>query len=985
VDSATQRSRLRDDLRRQFRGNLFIDPAARSLYATDASLFQVDPLAVAVPIDADDLRVLVRYAYERSIPLTPRGGGTGLAGESLTHGIVVDLSVHFRGILETGDDWVRVQPGVVLNQLNAELAKRGRRFAPDPASGTSCTIGGMIATDASGGRAAQYGYTRDHILGLRVVWDDGSTGDLGRDTGRSAGDRTVEIVRGVQDLLSANAKVIAASRPRTPFNRCGYNLFDAPAAAAPDLVRILVGSEGTLGITTAAVLRTIPLPGGRAGAAFGFAAFEAAVHAGQVASPTRPTACEVLDRRLISLARVQTRDAGAAIPFDAEAVLLIEYERDSPGQAREELRALITRLQTLYGYELRVVPAYEPAELNELWAIRTTALPALYALGKGARPLAVVEDIGVHPADLPVFVERAHAVLKRFDVTASFLIHSATGQVHLRPILDPDSPADAAKLWPLAEDLHTLAISLGGTVSAQHGTGLARTPWVERQYGPLVPVFRAIKGVFDPRGILNPGKIVGPDPSRPAWPLRGTTPPKPTADSEAAKVPDLAPAARREQTPLLIWEADELPKVLAACNGCGACRTEDPGRRMCPTFHATHTEAAAPRAKVSLFRSLLESGAEDVPVEDIRAVADLCVNCKMCAHECPGRANIPKLMLEAKAANHATHGLRRSAWFLARIDGLASLASKFSLTVNFLLARSSVRWILEKVFGLSRRRTLPSLAFRSFMARARRRGLTKRPHGDTAVAYFVDTFANLFDPAVAEATVAVLRHNGVPVYVPARQRGCGAAALAQGDTDVARERLLYNIRRLADSARAGDTIVCSEPTASLFFRLDALGLSDDPDVKAVAERTVELTAYLWSLHEQGRLKTDFQPIDVSIGHHVPCHIKALGKGIWGPALLALIPDLKVNKIDVSCSGMAGTFGLNAKNLPVSLAAGRRMLDEFGRPEHQHGSSECSACRLQMQTTGKRALHPVQYLALAYGLTPSAADRLHRPFRGRVSA
>ena len=238
---------------------------------------------------------------------------------------------------------------------------------------------------------------------------------------------------------------------------------------------------------------------------------------------------------------------------------------------------------------------------------------------------------------------------------------------------------------------------------------------------------------------------------------------------------------------------------------------------------------------------------------------------------------------------------------------------------------------------------------------------------------------------MAEATVAVLWHNGVRVYVPSRQRGSGAAALTQGDTDIARERLLANVRRLADSARAGDTIVCSEPTASLFFRLDALGLSDDPDVKAVAERTVELTTFLWSLHEQDRLRTDFEPVEFSVGHHVPCHVKALEQGVRGPALLALIPGLRVNKIDVSCSGMAGTYGLNAKNLPLSLAAGRPMLDEFARPDHQYGSSECSACRLQMQEgTGKRALHPVQYLALAYGLTPSVTDRLRRPFRGRVS-
>jgi Fe-S oxidoreductase len=358
----------------------------------------------------------------------------------------------------------------------------------------------------------------------------------------------------------------------------------------------------------------------------------------------------------------------------------------------------------------------------------------------------------------------------------------------------------------------------------------------------------------------------------------------------------------------------------------------------------------------------------------------------MCASECPGGADIPKLMLEAKAAHHAAHGLKRSAWFLARLEGLVSLGSRFAPATNLLLGRPLARWTLEKAFGLTRKRTLPAFAFRSFLGRARRRGLTRRPEPGPAVAYFVDTFANAFDPSLAEAAVAVLKHNNVAVYVPPRQRGSGAPALCQGDTDVARERLSYNVRRLADAARAGDTIVCSEPTAALFFRLDALGLSDDPDVRLVADRTVELTSYLWTLHEAGRLRTDFQPLPVTVGHHVPCHVKALKAGVRGPSLLALIPELQVRTIDVSCSGMAGTYGLNARNLPTSLAAGRPMLDELARPRHLYGSSECSACRLQMQQgTGKRALHPVQYLALAYGLMPSLADRLRRPFAGRVSS
>jgi FAD/FMN-containing dehydrogenase/Fe-S oxidoreductase len=964
VDPAALRTRLREDLRREFRGELRVDPTALALYATDASLFQVEPLAVAVPRDEADLAILIRHAFDRSIPLVPRGAGTGIAGEALGPGIVVDLSVHFRTILEVGDDWIRVQPGVVLDSVNEELARSGRRFAPDPASGASCTIGGMIATDASGSRAAIHGYTRDHVCGLRVIWDDGTPADLG--PGSDPTERTRSIQAGVCSILETHADAIAATRPRTAFNRCGYRLYDIGPPDSPDVVRLLAGSEGTLAFISEASLRTIPVAGGRAAVVFGFDSFEAALHAGLLARELGPSACEVFDRRLVSVARTRATDA-ATIPFDTEAMLLVEFECDTPAAARDAVQRLVGWV----GESTFARPAFEEAAVRDLFAVRSAALPSLYAMSKGPRPLAIVEDMGVPPDQLLEFVAKAKVLLKRFDLAASSLIHAATGQVHLRPILDPADEGDFAKIWPLADELHGLAVDMGGTISAQHGTGLARTPWIERQYGALAPVFRELKSVFDPRGILNPGKIVGPDPSRPAWPLR-----KPVVVTEKAK----------SSKPLLIWGETEQTDAVAACNGCGACRTGTDSERMCPTFRATGMEAASPRAKANLVRAVLDGTPLAAGDDQVRRIADLCVNCKMCASECPGAADIPKLMLELKAANHAEHGLRRSAWFLARLEGLIALGSRFAPAANLLLGRPLARWGLEKVFGLTRRRTLPAFAFRPFLRQVSRRGLTRRPEGGPAVAYFVDTFANSFDPSLAQAAVAVLKHNDVPVYVPPRQRGSGAPALAQGDTDVARERLTCNIRRLADAARAGDTIVCSEPTAALFFRLDALGLSDDPDVKLVAERTVELTSYLWSLHQTGRLRTDFQPLPVTIGHHVPCHVKALKDGIHGPALLALIPELRVSTIDVSCSGMAGPYGLNASNLPVSLAAGRPMLDELARPKHLYGSSECSACRLQMQQgTGKRALHPVQYLALAYGLMPVLADRLRKPFAGRVSS
>jgi Fe-S oxidoreductase len=329
--------------------------------------------------------------------------------------------------------------------------------------------------------------------------------------------------------------------------------------------------------------------------------------------------------------------------------------------------------------------------------------------------------------------------------------------------------------------------------------------------------------------------------------------------------------------------------------------------------------------------------------------------------------------------------MSRHDWVLARAEDFAWLGSAFAPLVNGLLGNPVTRWLMEKFFGVSRLRRLPAFARRSFLRRARHRGWTRPPHSSRPrVAYFVDVFANYNDPTIAEATVAVLHHNGWEVYVPPGQIGCGMAPLSYGDVDAARETVQHNLRLLADLAREGFPILCSEPTAALMLRHDALDLCDDPDARLVAANTVEATAFLWDLHSQGRLRRDFTPLPFGVGHHVPCHVKALGGPPRGPALLSLIPELRVHTIDVSCSGMAGTFGLYAENRTPSLEAGRPMLQELARPRVLFGSTECSTCRLQMEDGGsKRTLHPVQYLALAYGLMPDLARRLAAPLGERV--
>ncbi len=996
--------RLRDDLKGLVRGEVLVDDLTRSLYATDASIFEVRPAGVVVPRDEDDVCALVRYAAEHEVPLVPRGAGTGVAGECLGGGLVVDLSRHLRAVVEVGDDTVRVQPGVTLRTVSAALAGVGRRFAPDP-SHPECTLGGMLATNASGARALRHGYTRDHVESLRVVLDTGEAVTAGRHPCLAppptttivaqASARLNDVITSLATLLQQNAGPIAAHRRRARFDRCGYLLHDVLTADHVDLARLLVGSEGTLGLFTEATLRTVPLPGGQSAVLLSFDRLDAALRAAQLAVATGPAACDLLDRRLIALAR----GSPVTLPPATEAVLLVEYEADGPAEARDAAHSLADRMQWRDRLAVRGFVGSEPEEVERIRGVREAALAGLYGLRGSARPVALIEDVAVPPELLPAYLDGVQRILQRHETTASFLVHAGAGQVQARPFLDLRRSEDVARLLALAEDVHGLALELGGTVSSQHGTGLARTPWVARQYGSLYPLLRQVKAIFDPRHLFNPGKIVAEPEGGRSWPLRtglgGAGDGEPHAEGE----PILShPALGRTASGLatfLRWPEEDPEAESQLCHGCGLCRTDAPGSRMCPIFRATHAEAAAPRAKANLLRHLLKDAADLRPLspDDVRAVADLCVNCKMCAHECPAHVNIPRLMLEAKAANVGRHGLDRHDWALARTERFARVGSALAPVVNFLLRSPAFRWVVEKLYGVSRRRRLPSFAAKSFLRRAVRRGWARPPsagraNGGPRVAYFVDLFANYNDPLIAEAAVAVLHHNGIEVYVPPGQRGCGMAPLAYGDAETARRTVLRNLRVLAELAREGYTIVCTEPTAALMLRQDALDLLADPedlaDAELVARQTVEWTAFVWELLEQGSLRTDFRRLDLSVGHHVPCHLKALGGPPRGPALLSLIPGLRVRTIDVSCSGMAGTFGLKAANYAVSLEAGRPMLEELGRPGVLFGSTECSTCRLQMEDgAGKRTLHPAQYLALAYGLLPELSRRLREPIRERV--
>ncbi len=965
--------RLQDDLHGFFKGEVHFDGVTRTLYATDASIFQVNPAGIVVPQDEEDVARLVKYAHENGIALIARGAGSGVAGESLGDGLIIDFTRHFQRISAMDEGAIRVQAGVTLAAVNAQLAGVGRRLAIDPINAAVGTVGGMLARNASGPRAIKHGCTVDHVVSLRTVLDNGESVELGRETSLSAGQpgsHFADIVTALGVLFEQNGELIDAVPQRTRYDRLGYQIRAVQAGQTLDLPKLLIGSEGTLGLFTEATLRTISLPTGRSMMLASFARLESALQCVASAMATNPSACELLDRRILGLAR--NGDTGAIAEFilpSAEAALLIEWEADTEAEAQREADGLAERIRLVDG-TIAVHSALTRQQQNALWQIREIALPSLHAARAGVQPIPLVEDVAVSLDAIHEYVRRSQDILQEHETTGSFLIHAGAGQVHARPFLDLSRLEHVSVLWSIVEKIHALALELGGTVSSQNGTGLARTPWVARQAGPLYPIFRQIKSIFDPKNIFNPGKIVDPDPTQLRRPLR----------EFVARTTTTVPLS-------LAWSVEAVTQEVNHCNGCGQCRTALPTLRMCPIFRATGTEAATPRAKVNLLRHVLHQAEQGARIgsEEVRAVADLCVQCKMCAVECPSHIDVPRLMLEAKAANVAEHGMDNTDWFFARLENVLRWGHSVSLLTNLALWARPTRWLLEKFFGVSAKRRLPRLASRTFLTIAKKRGWTQKPNGDRpAVVYFVDLYANYFDPQIGEAAVAVLRHQGFDVFVPLDQRGSGMESLIHGDIEGARESAKQNLRVLAEAARAGWPIVCSEPTAAIALQQDYLDLQRDDDARAVAGQAIELNAFLWRLRQAGKLRIDLTPLDLGIGHHVPCHVKAMPGPIGGPELMRLIPKMRVQTIDTGCSGMAGTFGLKSANRDLSLQAGEAMLREMRQSINTYGSTECSSCRMQMEDgAGKRTLHPVQYLALSYGLMPELAGRLLEPIRDTV--
>ncbi|MDR2438091.1 MAG: FAD-binding protein [Planctomycetaceae bacterium] len=1081
-----QQARLQDDIRGLIRGEVCCDEITRQLYATDAGILQCRPQGVVWPRDVNDVVACVQYAAEKHLSIHPRGAGTGTAGEVLGSGIVLDFSRFMRRLLALNRDSVVVQPGITGRRLNGVLDKiQSRIFAPITGFQAATTIGSILARNGAGVRWLQYGFPDEHLLELKIVLANGEILTLNREAlpqaidtpqsesiskhtnafsgssffGRDTVARGIALSRGialargivlgkehpvaddVYRILAPSLRQINSEfSHQVPVNRAGYccqRVLHGEEGHLVDLAQLLLGSEGTLGLIVEAKLKTVPCPKRKAGVVFFFNGLEKAMLAVEPIRLFHPVLCELVDRRRLNMMCEWDSRFQRFFPMETEAVLLVElnagdvFSSGDPARIQHRLTQLIETVQEKEHLSFDAIRMETLEDFERFDDFLHRAELTLFRMRRSFQPLPIFDDLAVPIPALRDFLMELLNVLKRHEITASISGHVGQGHLRVHPIIDFSKSEPAALLERLTEDVYTLVLEHGGTVSSESGTGLLKSRFIPTQFPNLIPIFRNIKYIFDPDHLFNPGKII-PDTSqwtnylRNGLSCRGSEhPAKRISDSNfrergsvgvghgSSSHVDSELFPYMETTELstdtdtsdqdnsenisgnfssqielqLKWEPQHVFESAYLCNGCGECFRNDFMSRMCPLFRYLMEESATPRAKANLLRGVLAGDLElEMLTQDkAKEIADYCIQCGMCRIECPAEVDISNLAFRCKSAYVAAHGLSLEDRFFSRIDTVLRFLAMISCPVNWSTSNSIMRWLMEKLLQIPQSRTIPKLAKVTFLARTQwSNWLVKPPHfsehfSTNRVALFIDTFANHFDTKLADLAVRILEHNNCSVYIPPRQRPSGLSSFLAGHFDRAEYLARHNSLLLADLVRQGYHIVTLEPSSASCISRDYRNILDDRDIALVSSHVIDFCDFLLQRYREGQLRLDFVPnhkmSGKTVGYHAPCRsITQTTKRIDLPTpaeeLLRLIPELNVRRIECGCCGMAGSFGFKRKNYRRSLRIGVALFKELRLPDIDFGVSDCNACCLQMEHGArKKTFHPIRILAAAYGFIP----------------
>jgi FAD/FMN-containing dehydrogenase/Fe-S oxidoreductase len=952
---------LRRDLERSVSGEVRFDAVSRALYSTDASVYQIHPIGVVVPRTREDIVKAVQLCAHYCCPLTMRGGGTSQAGQAIGTGLQIDTSKYVNRILELNVDerWAVVEPGIVLDELNAALKPHGLRFAPDISTASGATVGGMMANNSSGARSVLYGKTIDHVLEQHVVLADGSLAHFrplgGAELERVCRGASLESAayRAVRRLAAAHAAEIDRRYPKILRRVGGYNLDAFVDPSRPvDLTRLMVGSEGTLAVVLDAKIRLVALPKAKAVVAIQFGELLEALAAAPVILQHKPSAVEVMDRFILDNTKQSPaldRMRRTFIDGDPGALLCVEFYADRDEDLPPRLQALEADLRGR-GLGYRYFHALDLPTQARIWGLRQAALGLSMAMREEAKSISFVEDTAVAPERLRDYIERFLALIRRHGTKAGVYAHASVGCLHVRPVVNLKTDAGVNTFEALAHDVADLVLEFGGALSGEHGDGLVRSPFMRQMFGPVVyEVFREIKRTFDPHGILNPGKIV--DAPGLTQHLRyggGYVTPTPSTHFDYSDFGGLGGA-------------------VDMCSGLGACRKKLDGT-MCPSYMATLDEAHSTRGRANVLRLAMTGRLREAGLGDdgVRDVLDLCLECRACKAECPVGVDVARFKSEFLASYWRRYGTPLRARALGHVHELARWASPIAPFANAMARSAPVRWMNERLLGIDRRRTPPAWVWRTFAHQFTPRTRRQAAAADRQVWLFNDTFTNFYNPSIGMAGAEVLAASGAAVDL-APNVCCGRPLISQGLLDDARERATENTARLYPLVEQGGRLVFFEPSCLSAVREDAPDLlrgEAQRRARRVAEATVLFEAFLEETWQEGRGTVSLRTGPSRVLLHGHCHQKAMGLLAPAKALLSRVPGATVVDLDAGCCGMAGSFGYAREHYDVSRAIGERRLLPAARslgPSDVLVASGVS-CRHQVEgLAGARAVHPAELL------------------------
>jgi anaerobic glycerol-3-phosphate dehydrogenase C subunit len=943
---------IADELSRLISGECMSDIFTRVAFSTDGSIYQIVPQCVVAPKTTDDIAAVIKYAGENNIPIVARGAGSGLGGESLTSGIMLDTTRFMNKIISTSADGGTVccQVGVVLDDVNKHLAKFGKKIGPDPSSGNRAVVGGVVANNSTGMHSLKYGYIANFVEKIKAVLADGRIIEFINDVG--SGEK--KISRDCFQLLNENAELIAKAQPETKRNHSGYNIAGVVHSGRIDMAKLLAGSEGTLAVFSEVTLRTVDIPKISAVIQFEFDSLDKMARAVPMIVDCGAAACELMGEDLIKIAREAFEQYHDILNPNSVASLLVEQTGEKVDEIKQKIEKTVLAVGGLC-FDKKIV--FDPAIQKRLFKCRKDAVPLLSRKKGLKQPIPFIEDVSVDNKKLAEYTAGLQRIGEKYKVDMVYYGHAGDGEMHVRPYLDLSDPADVKKMTDIAHEVFSLALSLGGSLSGEHADGLIHAAFMEMHFGKeYCDILRKLKQIFDPKNILNPGKIFSDNADIMTQNLRGEN-----------KIIDT-----RMKTELN-FRPDEFKFEIIQCTGCGVCRSGEPALRMCPMFRATGNELYSSRAKANLLaawaKGLLTE--QDFESENFKEILASCLNCKSCVIDCPSGVDVSKMIMEARAQLAKRGKLSSTAKVLASNRYMSILASAFTPISNIFMSNATVKRIMQSLTGIDKRRAMPKFGFSSFIKKANKylAGMPKLENPIDKVAYFTDTFANYNDHELGFAVIKFLRHNNIDVIVP-KQRPAPLPAVVYGDIKTSKKDLEYNVKHLSEVVKKGYAIICSEPSAALCLKEDLRFFVDSAEANIVSKNTFELFDYLKNLMQTGKIAA------VAGGglamtkyvHHTPCHLIALERKPASIDILKQLAGIEVKELDGGCCGMAGTFGMQKKNYELSTQIGRKLAELIEQSNADTVLTECSTCKMQIEhLTGKKTEHPIMVLVKAYGL------------------